>query len=277
MIRKRLVLLLCLAALAVLAPRAHAGTHCLVSAGPSLSAAFKEIGSAFAAANPGVEVSFQLRASGALLQQIERARRDVFASADQETMDRAQERGLIAPAAAGFHRQPAGAGRAGGVALGLKTSADLASRRSGASPSQSGPGARRRYARDALAPALAQTLAPRFVHAESVRQAAAVRQPGRVDAAFVYASDAAARGQGARRRNPADAQAIAYPARCAASGRQALARASWTSSPDRRPVRTRTSRFEAEWTSGSTSARRCATAAGASNWRRASAATRTSW
>ena len=229
MIRKRLVLLLCLAALAVLAPRAHAGDALLVSAAASLSAAFKEIGSAFAAANPGVEVSFNFAASGALLQQIERgAPVDVFASADQETMDRAQERGLIV---AGSRRDftanrlvlvvPAAS------ALGLKTPADLARpevrRIAIGNPALVPAG---RYARDALGPALAQALAPRFVHAESVRQALQYASLGEVDAAFVYASDAA--GAADRVRVVATLQTprpIAYPAAVvAASGRQALAR-----------------------------------------------------
>ena len=50
----------------------------------------------FEAANPGTKLQFNFAASGALLQQIDKgAPVDVFASADQETMDQAQTKGLV--------------------------------------------------------------------------------------------------------------------------------------------------------------------------------------
>src|SRR5882757_7849474 len=67
-----------------------------VSAAASLTNAFKEIGTAFEAANPGTKVQFNFGASGALLQQIAKgAPVDVFASADQETMNQAEQQGLV--------------------------------------------------------------------------------------------------------------------------------------------------------------------------------------
>ena len=67
-----------------------------VSAAASLTNAFKELAPLFEAANPGTRLQFNFAASGALLQQIAKgAPVDVFASADQETMDQAQARGLV--------------------------------------------------------------------------------------------------------------------------------------------------------------------------------------
>src|SRR6185295_169486 len=69
-----------------------------VSAAASLSNAFQEIGTAFEAANPGTRVQFSFAASGPLLQQIARgAPVDVFASADQETMNQAEQQKLVKP------------------------------------------------------------------------------------------------------------------------------------------------------------------------------------
>ena len=64
-----------------------------VSAAASLTNAFKEIGAAFEAAHPGTKVRLNFAASGVLLQQIAKgAPVDVFASADQETMNQAERR-----------------------------------------------------------------------------------------------------------------------------------------------------------------------------------------
>ena len=67
-----------------------------VSAAASLTNAFKEIGAAYETANPGTKVQFNFGASGALLQQIAKgAPVDVFASADEETMNQAEQQGLV--------------------------------------------------------------------------------------------------------------------------------------------------------------------------------------
>lgn len=67
-----------------------------VSAAASLTNAFKEVAQSFEKQNPGTKVLFNFGASGALLQQISKgAPVDVFASADQETMDQAEQQGLI--------------------------------------------------------------------------------------------------------------------------------------------------------------------------------------
>src|SRR5690606_37199858 len=68
----------------------------LVSAAASLSHAFKEIAAEFESRHAGVTVQLNFAASGSLLQQIAQgAPVDVLASADQITMDRAEEQHLI--------------------------------------------------------------------------------------------------------------------------------------------------------------------------------------
>ena len=67
-----------------------------VSAAASLQNAFNDIGKDFEKAHPGDKVLFNFGSSGALLQQISRgAPVDVFATADQDTMDRAADQNLI--------------------------------------------------------------------------------------------------------------------------------------------------------------------------------------
>jgi molybdate transport system substrate-binding protein len=69
----------------------------LVSAAASLTDAFGEIGAAFEAANPGVDVVLNLGASSALREQIlEGAPADVFASANTSNMDQVAEAGEVA-------------------------------------------------------------------------------------------------------------------------------------------------------------------------------------
>src|SRR3954468_1244095 len=77
-------------------PVAAAAQQITVSAAASLTDAFKELGPKFEASKPGVSVRFNFAASGVLLQQIAQgAPVDVFASADQETMNRGAEQKLI--------------------------------------------------------------------------------------------------------------------------------------------------------------------------------------
>ena len=68
-----------------------------VSAASSLTESFRELGTAYEKAHPGTKVDFNFAASGVLLQQISRgAPVDVFASADETTMDQAQQQDLLA-------------------------------------------------------------------------------------------------------------------------------------------------------------------------------------
>jgi molybdate transport system substrate-binding protein len=215
--------------LALITPTADAEEELLVSAAASLSSAFKEIGTGFAAANPGVRVLFNFAASGALLQQIAQgAPADVLASADQETMDQAQRRGLVL----GASRRDFTANRLvlvvpRGSRLHVESPADLArpdvKRIAVGNPAAVPAG---RYARDALGPTMWEALRERFVYAESVRQALQYAILGEVDAAFVYASDAAGAGDKVRlAANMSTPTPVTYPAAVvAASRRQSMAR-----------------------------------------------------
>ena len=167
-----------------------------VSAAASLTNAFKEIGPLFEAAHPGTAVLFNFGASGALLQQIAKggAPVDVLVSADEETMDQAQRQGIVnaaqrrdvvsntlvvivpasarsAPTTLGQLAQPTYQR----VAIGLPASVPAG-----------------RYARGVLeAAGLWPAIEPKMVGANNVRQALDYVARGEVDAAFVYATDAA--------------------------------------------------------------------------------------
>lgn len=87
-------LLLKLLGTALLATAATSALAGEVVVGPaSLTNAFKDAAQSYEAQYPGSKVSLNFAASGVLLQQIVKgAPVDVFASADQETMDAAQSR-----------------------------------------------------------------------------------------------------------------------------------------------------------------------------------------
>lgn len=92
--KRTLISLLALSAFAV-SPVALADTV-TVSAAASLTNAYTEIGKNFEEKNPGHKVEFNFAASGALLQQIlQGAPVDVFASADQATMDKAVAENVV--------------------------------------------------------------------------------------------------------------------------------------------------------------------------------------
>ncbi|CAN5467393.1 molybdate ABC transporter substrate-binding protein [soil metagenome] len=166
-----------------------------VSAAASLTNAFKELGPVFEAQNPGTSVVFNFAASDALLAQIAKgAPVDVFASADQEAMDRADAQKLLA---AGSRRNFVGNSLVMIVpsdsALGLKALADLqkpeVKRVAIGNPASVPVG---RYTRGSLEAAkLWAAVEPKAVNAQSVRQALDYVARGEVEAGFVYATDAA--------------------------------------------------------------------------------------
>lgn len=166
-----------------------------VSAAASLTNAFREIAPLFEAAHPDTKVQLNFAASGALLQQIAKgAPADVFASADQETMNQAQTQGLVkeaqrrnfvsntlvvivpsastnVPASVGDLAQPAYAR----IAIGLPASVPVG-----------------RYTKSVLEAAnLWGAIEPKMIGATNVRQALDYVARGEVDAGFVYSTDAA--------------------------------------------------------------------------------------
>lgn len=165
-----------------------------VSAAASLQNAMRDIGTAYQAAHPGRKVHFNFAASGPLLAQIAQgAPADVFASADTDTMDKAQAQKLIKPGTrVNFAAnelvlitplsQPAR----------LKAVADLKqpgiARIAVGTPATVPAG---RYTQAALEQqGLWAQLTPRFVFADNVRQALNYVSRAEADAGFVYRTDA---------------------------------------------------------------------------------------
>jgi molybdate transport system substrate-binding protein len=166
-----------------------------VSAAASLGSALRDIAPAFEAAHPGTRVRLNFGASGALLTQAARgAPVDVLLSADTETMDQAQARGLV---------QAAQRRNVVSNMLVLIVPATRA-QTPRALAELAGPGFARiaigqpasvpvgRYAQEALqAAGLWEAVQPKMVGAQHVRQALDYVARAEVDAGFVYATDAA--------------------------------------------------------------------------------------
>ena len=191
---KRWAVRVALASLFAVASATASAGDLTVSAAASLTNALQEIGAAFEAANKGAKVQFNFAASGALLQQIARgAPVDVFASADQETMNQAEQQKLVKPGT-----------RANFVSNSLvvivpadrpsvRQLADLAA----ASTRQVAIGVPAsvpvgRYTKAVLEKAgLWPQIEAKTIGAHSVRQVLDYVARGEVDAGFVYATDAA--------------------------------------------------------------------------------------
>lgn len=172
---------------------AGAATELLVSAAASLTESFKEVARAFEAKNPGVTVRCNFAGSGPLLQQIiQGAPVDVFASADQKTMDQAQKGGFIVPGSrTNFVGNSlvliAPAKMPLVSALGDLTSGKVQKIAIG-NPDSVPVG---RYTRAAMErQGLWQAIAPKCVLGISVKQALEYVMQGEVEAGFVFASDA---------------------------------------------------------------------------------------
>ncbi len=201
-----------------------------VSAASSLTESFRELGAAYEKAHPGTKVDFNFAASGVLLQQISRgAPVDVFASADETTMDQAEQQDLLAAgtrevfavnalwvvvppqakAAPRTLKDLAGAG-VQRIALGNPDSVPVG-----------------RYATGALEVAgLWPSVQGKAITTQNVRQSLDYVARGEVDAGFVYATDAQAMPNRVRRAFAVTvAGRIAYPlAVIKASPQQAEAR-----------------------------------------------------
>lgn len=174
---------------------AYADQELIVSAAASLTNALKEVAGQFEKTHPGAKIVCNFAASGSLLQQIAQgAPVDVFASADQKTMNQAQEKGLIVPAS-----------RKDFVSNTLVLIAPQDSKLTLTGPKALvSPAVKRvalgnpatvpvgRYTQEALSGAgLWETLKPKFIYGESVRQVLDYVSRGEVDTGFVFATDAA--------------------------------------------------------------------------------------
>ncbi len=166
-----------------------------VSAAASLSNAFKEIAQVYETQHSTSKVALNFAGSGALLQQIAKgAPVDVFASADQDTMDMAQQQGLVqAQERRNFARNSLVVVQALHPANSVKLEklADLKQlQKIALSLPNSVPVGR--YSQHALEKAgLWQELSGKFIYTQNVRQSLDYVARAEVDAGFVYATDAA--------------------------------------------------------------------------------------
>jgi len=185
----------------LLAVPAHAG-DLIVSAAASLTNAFDVAKKAFEAAHPGVTVVSNYGASGALLKQMESgAPVDVFASADQKTMDQAAAKGLVDKATRrDFVRNGLVLIVPADSKLGLKSAADLAQpgvvRIALGNPEIVPAG---RYTKEALEMSGQWSdLTKKYILGNNVRQVLDYVTRGEVDAAFVFSTDAMQAGSKVR-------------------------------------------------------------------------------
>jgi len=188
----------------------------LVSAAASLTNAFKDVGKQFEAANPGVKVVFNFASSGALMQQIDKgAPVDVFASADQKTMDQAGEkRLLLVETRKDFVSNGLVLVVPKGSKLVIKGVKDLLgakiARIAMGNPETVPAG---RYSQEVLTKAgLWEALKPKYILAETVRQTLDYVARGEVDAGFVFSTDAIVAKERVRVAAKAEGhQPIRYP------------------------------------------------------------------
>jgi molybdate transport system substrate-binding protein len=223
------IIMLLLGAMIIWTAPAYADQELIVSAAASLTNALQEVAGQFEKAHPGTKIVCNFAASGSLLQQIAQgAPVDVFASADQKTMNQAQEKGLIVPASRKNFVSNAlvliAPAEAGVPLAGLSDLVSEKVKRVAVGNPESVPVGR--YTQEALTKAgLWETLKPKFIYGESVRQVLDYVMRGEVDAGFVFATDAGiVQGKVKVVAEVQGHQPIIYPAALvAASPKQALA------------------------------------------------------
>ena len=188
--------LACLAALMIgLLPTAQAA-DLTVSAASSLTNAFNEIGKEYTKLNPDIRVLFNFGASGMLVQQLARgAPVDVLATADLESMDRAESQRLIVQSSrANFAANKLVVVTPEDSRLQIDTLGDLTKpdvQRIAIGTPETVPVGR--YAKEVLEKAgLWTELSPKFIFTQNVRQSLNYVFRGEVNAGFVYASDVTA-------------------------------------------------------------------------------------
>jgi molybdate transport system substrate-binding protein len=183
------------AALLLTASLQAAAADVTVSAASSLTNAFTELAKVYEKANPGTRVLLNFGSSGSLLQQISRgAPVDIFASADLETMDRAQKQNLLVrDTRSNFTANQLVVILPSDSVERVESLPDLDKpefARLGIGTPDSVPAGR--YAKQALELAgLWDALSGKYVFGQNVRQVLDYVARGEVDAGFVYATDAA--------------------------------------------------------------------------------------
>jgi molybdate transport system substrate-binding protein len=199
----------------------------------SMKDAVEELGRAFAARHPGVQLRYNFGSSGELQKQIEAgAPVDLFVSAAQRQMDELDQKGLIVrDTRRVFARNVLTVIKPADSRLDLAKPQDLLESRVGriviGNPKTVPVG---QYAEESLrALGLWERLQAKLVLAENVRQALEYVARGEVDAGFVYTTDAAVRADRVKeafRPGEDTYRPVLYPAAVVASSKQpALARA----------------------------------------------------
>ncbi|MDR1776567.1 MAG: molybdate ABC transporter substrate-binding protein [Desulfovibrio sp.] len=172
-------------------PGKTAGAEMTISGAASLTDAFTELKTAFEKKHPGLTAHVNFAASNPLLKQMqEGAPVDVFASADQATMDKAVDSKVVDSAT---RKNFALNDLVLIVPAGGKKPAKLADLKSFGRVAVGNPESvpAGRYAREALSAAkLWDDLQPKLILGASVRQVLDYVSRGEVDAGFVYATDA---------------------------------------------------------------------------------------
>ncbi|NYH98020.1 molybdate ABC transporter substrate-binding protein [Cupriavidus plantarum] len=216
-----------LVALTVTAPSVFAA-DLVVSAAASLTNAFKTLAEQFEKTHPDTKVVLNFGASDVLMQQIVKgAPADVFASADQDAMNKAESEKVVQPAT----RKDFAANQIvlivpGDSKLGIASLKDLTKadvkRIAYGNPSSVPVG---RYTRSALeAEHLWDAVSAKGVPAQNVRQSLDYVARGEVDAGFVFATDAAVMPEKVKVavRVP-NRTAVTYPIAITAQTKQAAA------------------------------------------------------
>lgn len=216
----------------------------VVSAAASLTNAFRAVAQSYEKMHPGNSVVLNFGASDVLMQQIVNgAPADVFASADQEAMNKAEAARVVA---AGSRKDFAANGLVliapADSKLGLKSIQDLARpevrRIAYGNPSSVPVG---RYTRAALeAAGLWEPVAAKGVPAQNVRQSLDYVARGEVDAGFVFSTDAAVMPDKVKAiQTVPTRQPITYPVAITAQARQPALAASFVaflSSPEAQEI-----------------------------------------
>lgn len=165
-----------------------------VSAAASLTNAFKDIAQDYEKQYPDAKINLNFAASGALLSQMAKgAPVDVFASADQQTMDKAEQQGLVRS-----HARETFATNSLVVIvptdskLSLNSLQDLTGesvqKLAIGNPASVPVG---NYTKQTMEKAgLWQDVQPKLINTQNVRQSLDYVSRGEVDAGFVYATDA---------------------------------------------------------------------------------------
>jgi molybdate transport system substrate-binding protein len=183
-----------IAALALQCGASATAADLVVSAAASLTNAFAQIGREFENAHSGTKILFNFGGSGQLLQQIAKgAPADVFCSADQETMDKAEAANLLETGTrTDFVSNSLVVIVPADSTLAVRSLNDLAKseiRHIAIGNPESVPVGR--YGKSVLAAAgLWNALEPKMVNTQNVRQSLDYVARGEVEAAFVYRTDA---------------------------------------------------------------------------------------